>query len=816
MFVAGSTYPKSLEDIQQAAPAFIVGGTPSLAPHSTWKAKTETIFDNSGSDRGTIIEGNETTPDAIQIIIPEEIIAIASVRLDGNNYANGQSPRYANANNQSDKRIGYYYFNPLTHLLTVYYRLPYGGGQVYWQGISRNLPSGIALINCVSPPYSEILREWNIERISISRQLEESPSATIEFSACGGKESEVRSRFKPGQRATLFNIPFRVTQLQIERKGTSVYPNYNISVSVSLEWYLSETFSDSPLNNSPTPQPLVTGQATNQKKVPSTTKKVNVLTVVARQAGRVIAKGSAAYVTEVPTSGPPAVVDTPNYSSVSEALVAGAAKSGAFVYRSGEAVSTVRWGQVPTHFISPAEIESDLSFNLALPDSNDNESDDEDKDTDELEDTEEKEETPQSPDRDKEEIVETTREEFENAESYVDLTIPYYSGDADGARTPNICFDTGGTTKKRRTIKERGGAMLETIEETWGYAFISKDVHAFYPDSIPVENPYIGSGLEGWQKVSETRTTNYYDELGYLVKTETTGYKLARAKQESDTRETCSLYMDALIYGLLSEDGQNNLKEIESYQFNQKMPIYDKTTYTLEKMQDYYRDIVRSSDIDWIEPKFCSRMMRSQIDRILIPNPKTDEDGIVRPPIVQVNELIEETRTIITNTKCTPERFKVNQYSRGAEGTGGRDRIVVTSSIENLGRPSTHTTIPITKIYWQNLIKKPEVKEDDKTEEEKEEKEQKQIEVTQKTIASSRNEALSFSMKYHSEFKEGDKVYFDGRTWVILEISAEFNCLLSKVNCESFNLTLGKYNDIAININPNQFTNVSLIGVTNG
>lgn len=824
MFIAGNTYPQSLEDIQQAAPAFIVGGTPSLAPHSSWKAKTETIFDNSGSDRGTIIEASETIPGSIQITIPEDIIAIASVRLDGIGYAI--------ANSSTDKRIGYYSFNPQTHLLTVYYKLPYLGGQVYWQGISRNLPVGIALINCVDPPYSEILKEWNIERVSINRSLEDSPSASFSFSACSDKETTVRSRFKPGQRVTLFNIPFRVTQLQIERKGTSIYPNYNISVTVSLEWYLSETFSDSPLNRSPTPQPLVTGQATDKKKIPSTTKKVDIFTVVATtghlkggnssapspsQAGRgVVAKSSVALVREVETSGPPAVVDTPNYSSVSDALSAGAAKSGAFLYRSGEAVSTIKWGQVPTHFISPGEIQSDLSFNFALPDSNDSDDgeDEEEEDTEE-EDTEEEEETPQSPARDDEEIVETTRTEFENTDNFADLTQPYYT-DSEAARSPNICFDTGGATKKVRIIKERGGSLLEQTEETWGYVFISKDVHAFYPDNTPPEINYIGSGQARWQKVSETRTTNYFDELGYLVKTETTGYKLARAKQESDSLETCGLYIEALTFGTDTEDGQRSLKEIESYEFNQEMPIYDRTTYTLEKMRDYYRDIVRSSDIDWIEPKFCSRMLRWQIDRILIPNSQTDEDGIVRPPIVQVNELIEETRTIITNTKCTPERFKVNQYSRGAEGNGGRDRVVVTSSIENLGRPSTHTTIPIKQIRWQDLIKKPEVEEDDKTKEEKEKQEQKQIEVTQKTIASSRNETSSFSMKYHSEFKEGDKVYFDGRTWVILEISSVFNCVLGQVNCESFNLTLGKYNEIAININPNQFTNISLIGVTNG
>jgi hypothetical protein len=722
MFVASSTFPLKLTGVRPVAPAFFVGGVISpFAPVLSWEQSRETVFDRNGNATGTVVDlipiaSNPVTEEgsiappisvlvAIQIPVPDDIVAVTQINVGGQ-----------------------------------YYEL------------------------VTSPVTSETV------------------NAVIPLT---GSEGAVRERFRLGSSVNLFGIPFRVTQLQIVRSLSHVYPNHKISVTVSLEWYLSETFKDSPLNKPPA-VPSSVSTAKGKVEAPSKTKRVDVFTVVARQPGQLKVVGSAVVAREVPTSGKPAVVDTANYSSVGEALADGAAKNGSFLYRSGEAIATRQWGQVPTHFISPAEITTDLTFVLQSSDGDIKDS----SSSDEEEEDEEEEKSP-PPDRDKEEIVETERFEFENCLNDVELTLPYYDYD-DAVRTANICYDAGGPTKKKRIIEEKGGVMLETTEQVWGYAFISKDVHAYYPDRNPPDIEFLPSLVNmGWQKVQETTTRNYFDELGYLVKTEVSGYKLARFQQESEL-ETASLYLEALIYGLDTEDGQRNLTEIESYQFDRKLPLYDVTTYSLSSMLDYYRDIIKpTGDPFWIEPKFAAVATRKQVDRALAPNPRSD-DTVKLPPIILVQELIEETKTVITNTKCTPERFCVIQYSNAAEGTGGKNRIVVISNQENLGRPSTHTNLPQKQIFWQDLIDLPKESEDEKTEQEREEKEEKAKEIFEQTIAATRDETLSFSMLYRPEFNEGDKVYFDGRYWVILDISAEFICQMGRVNCEDFKLTLGR------------------------
>jgi hypothetical protein len=769
MFVAGSDYPSDLFDVHPVAPAFTVAGEVRLAPFCE-------------------VASRSLSQVAIEVP-PAAINGQVRILTDEMPFLIVFDERYY-VWSESGTRSGTFYYDGESLIINPH--LPLLGGQIYLYQLRQGATYDLRL-NCVDPPYSEILAQWNIDRYSISRQFNESPTASISFKACRDKENDIRTRFNPRtySKVILHDIPFRVTQLTITKSGIYTYPNYHLEVQVTLEWALSETFSDSVLNksiSSTTITGVTIGEVNYQVPIRSGTVSIGD-------------KVGSSYNGQVPIAlwGGSSI----NANTVIDALTDGALAIGSFLYKSGEQIITRRWGEVKEHFLSPLDITSDrITYTLSPADGSRRAAPgDEEEEEEELE---EEETTPPNPDRGREEIIETTRVEYENAEFEVDLILPYYN-DSEAARNPSICFDAGGVTKKKRTITERGGTMLETIEVTYGYAFVSKDVHGFYPDEPRFE--YTGLVRDAWIKVQETTTTNYFDEFGYLIKTEIKGNRLARFKQETDQLETSALYIGALIAGLDSEDGQLQLAEIENYKFKFKLPIYDVTDYKLESMMDYYRDIVRPrGDSTWIEPKFCSVATRSQVDRILSESPQQDDD-IVRPPIVAVQELLEETRTIITNTKCTPERFKVNQYSNGGEGSGGKNRIVINSSIENLGRPSTHTLVPIQRIYWQDLVKLPTEEEDDKTKEEREEKQQQQIEATSNAIDAARNETLSMTSFYDRDLSEGDKVIFDNRSWIILDMNGEFVCHDNRVTCEEFTMTLGKFEPIAIPIDFNVFGN---------
>ncbi|MGL5877609.1 MAG: hypothetical protein ACRC2V_07505, partial [Xenococcaceae cyanobacterium] len=203
MFVAGDDYPSTKEFINQTAPAFMVGGDARLAACFEVGSRKSQV---ASLDAPAAIEGKITAT------IDEEVIGIELIVFD---------ERYYVPSTPDDTRPGTFYYNAIAHTVSINYHAPLRGGQIYVYHF--RLPTSDFRLQCVDPPYSQILQEWNIQRYSINKALEGSPTGSFSFNACREKWDEVRSRFKPGQRVTLHDIPFRVTQLQIDKAGIHVY-----------------------------------------------------------------------------------------------------------------------------------------------------------------------------------------------------------------------------------------------------------------------------------------------------------------------------------------------------------------------------------------------------------------------------------------------------------------------------------------------------------------------------------------------------------------------------------------------------------------
>ncbi len=140
--------------------------------------------------------------------------------------------------------------------------------------------------------------------------------------------------------------------------------------------------------------------------------------------------------------------------------------------------------------------------------------------------------------------------------------------------------------------------------------------------------------------------------------------------------------------------------ERELYDFNLEFPIQDDTFYTLSNFRSFYTDtrIPDVGETDFVEPKFVSDMRRTNISIISKPDPSsTNEDK--RPNVTTKESLVSNIKTVIiapaprNRQLKKPERYKTIEYSQAASGERGKYSTVSGKSTTKKGRPPIHTRL---------------------------------------------------------------------------------------------------------------------------
>ena len=136
------------------------------------------------------------------------------------------------------------------------------------------------------------------------------------------------------------------------------------------------------------------------------------------------------------------------------------------------------------------------------------------------------------------------------------------------------------------------------------------------------------------------------------------------------------------------------------YDFSLDFPINDDTNYTLTNFREFYRDtrIPDVGETGFVEPKFVSDIRRTNISNISKPDPSSS-DGDRRPNVTTKESLVSNTKTIVIapspgNRQLTkPERYKTIEYSQSSSGERGKYTAVNGKSTTRKGRPPIHTRL---------------------------------------------------------------------------------------------------------------------------
>lgn len=346
-------------------------------------------------------------------------------------------------------------------------------------------------------------------------------------------------------------------------------------------------------------------------------------------------------------------------------------------------------------------------------------------------------------------IETSTRFEYENCVSFADQRNPGGSGFIlaesilDDIKDPGNTFDNGGRTKTSREIREKNGNPLWMIEEIYGYVFVSSQLFALpsgfddYDFMRENQNKWplrFGAfpSIEGyWQLVERTTTVYDYDNDGYLNRSTKTGWKLGRLKRESGEYEAANIWIDTFLNHSVTRDRVGGpppkwkalAREYNAYMFsnpieyagenpvfpsvNSTAPplfrylIYERTKYDLAPLNDYYHDMDTPNGQP--QPKFAYKTASYSDHQEVQPNPKDDpsDPGSPYPPLIAHKEKKESStvQVIVPPSRNSivksPELYAVVDYVHSVEGDHSSSSLKIGNSTQYLGRPSTHTQLPI-------------------------------------------------------------------------------------------------------------------------
>lgn len=264
---------------------------------------------------------------------------------------------------------------------------------------------------------------------------------------------------------------------------------------------------------------------------------------------------------------------------------------------------------------------------------------------------------------------------------------------SDYLRAPTHAFDAGGITKTKTTIKTFNGETIEEIKETYGLAYKSTDVWSInVTSSSPFRytqeflNPSIDTY---WEQVSYERKTYSHDSDGSFQGFVSSGWKLQRFRQESESLELLDLRVEELDPAT-DDDRLAVITILKSLYVHQRTPISSSLINALERMDTHYADITDDS-------KYVKKSFFSQSNTQLIPDPEsTDDDPL--PPIVTGENKTEETYTTVIspqsrNSPQVPERYQIRSFSTDSSGQSFRDSASINQVSTSTGRPATVSKI---------------------------------------------------------------------------------------------------------------------------
>jgi hypothetical protein len=260
---------------------------------------------------------------------------------------------------------------------------------------------------------------------------------------------------------------------------------------------------------------------------------------------------------------------------------------------------------------------------------------------------------------------------------------------SDYLRVSTHAFDAGGITKTKKTIKTFNGETIEETEETYGLVYKSTDVWSInVTSSSPFRytQEFLNPSIDGfWEQVSYERKVYSHDSAGYYNGFASTGWKLQRFRQESESLELLDLRIEELDPNT-DADRLAVITILKELYTHQRTPISSSLINTLERMDTHYADITDDS-------KYVKKSFFSQSNTQLIPDPEsTDDDPL--PPIVAGENKIEETYTTVIspqsrNSPQIPERYQVRNFSTDSSGQSFRDSASINQVSTSTGRPAT-------------------------------------------------------------------------------------------------------------------------------
>ena len=647
----------------------------------------------------------------------------------------------------------------------------------------------------IPKPYSYLFYNYNYNgSLTYNRSFKGHPTLSLTFVIPTVNELSILSQFRNGKQFTFENIGYFVDKVSLTREGTIKRKgNWSvITIDMTGKWSTRGNTDRNPLD-----EPIFVEDLLDNKNYYELTQ---------------LCRSQNVYYT-----GKSIIINVPKNSkglttTIRDEIEKRAITIHGFPYYSNPNRIEIRtWAKTTVHYLSNADIiepEYTIEFNGhgAIVDgfqlSNelrnaeiiiDNQTEDENKER-------------------------TVLWEFENCQSFFDARnwfgergVPKLPN-GDVLKTPSGNFNNGGINCVVRKKTMLNGTEIMVEEWKYGLQYKMNEIYNIYgkitflfPDNY-------------WGLRESSKKYTVFDENGYITAEIKEGWTTAQFKKET-AFETQELSKLIAVETDPAEVTRLN-KELATYDFF-RLPIDERTTYTLDDFRNYYADVQTENQIP---PLFVRNTVIIDGSFQSIPDPSSTEED-PKPPLVTGRDFKEErnlilaTPTTIENRKKTPEKYVevVTTYNR--EGEFFQDVAIYNTITEMSGRPPVATKvdiseselIPIQPIndltkykYLLNTegserldsriitgsVSYPDIMDIDEIVE---------IAKTDYSMQNTQNAVTTkLKVRFSREYQEGDRLYWNNQMWVIFSISntqlIERNIKTGvTLHSEGLELTLGKY-----------------------
>jgi hypothetical protein len=270
------------------------------------------------------------------------------------------------------------------------------------------------------------------------------------------------------------------------------------------------------------------------------------------------------------------------------------------------------------------------------------------------------------------------------------FTLPF---NPNNLRTTDWAFDAGGRTDSIETTTYTNGQTVKIVKETYGFVYTSRNIYDLTAYITGQESPKIFSNpvpATLWKLVRSEVTDVLFDSDGYEIGRQTTGWELSRARQEQDDevlalikeRESATGDRFDQLTKLLRLYGVNASASYPT--FLQQTPLNPTTTYSLEALSKYYKDVPKPDEGQ--PAALFARATETFEDTIkTVPNPESTVQAPL-PPIVFGRYQLDRQDVEIVSARA-PEIFEERAQQQTKEAENLTQTAVATQFQQNAGRP---------------------------------------------------------------------------------------------------------------------------------